>query len=1146
MRNASYGATIKIVGPDNQTTSFVWAFDQPDPVAVPSHGGGDVVRLSRTDALGRKTSYKYDTLGNVIEETIDVSGVSAPDILPLQDKNGAAVSQVITRYTYDPLFSKMTSKTDADGETTFYVYDSPVPVPGLPAGVAVTFSAKATGNLMATVDALQNVTSYTYAGPGQMADGNYGQDYGLGDLMSTTDPRGNTTQFTNYDAYGNLVRFVDATGNHVTTQAFDARSQMLSSKDTFGHHTEYAYDGLGRKVRETWIDDLYPVNNRFNGAPLPGLSPGVSWAEQNVFSFYPSGLVKQSFNGLGQEMEYFYDAGNRLREKVARNVVQADGTQVDIRNQYFYDQDNNLVRQVDYRDAGKPGIVTRNTYDALNRLRKTELLTGPSSAPVGLGATHVVMTADYDLAGNKTASTDHRGNVTTYRYDGLYRLVATQLPVADGTGQPAVVALGYDLAGNKVRQTDANGKVTTFAYDAADRLITVLDPVGNQLTYKYDKNGNIIQETHTTNGVDTYIVAYPEDQFDALNRPGQMDQYVVLGDPTVLGPASLAAGGPGHVKYVTTYTYDVGGRNTMVTISPRGHDSGDHVSGATETVSDGLDRLQSQTVDVGGLDLLTRYTYDANGNVATVQDPQSGDIDLRNTYDGLNRTIRIDYAAAPGDTGPVYETFTFDGNNNTVSHRDRRGIVFATVFDNADRALAESVIESLTHGGQTLTVAAYAYNDLLNTVTVTDARNNSTVTEMDALGRVTLLTDALGQTVRSFYDGVNMVTEIDKQLNLTRYSYDDINRLTLTEEFGTAGAGAPLTTVQTEYRDDRNLLVQTDRRGTQTIQQNDSLGRSIQLSRKHTDLAAAYGADEVVVARHQYDGDGNETLQFDSLGQQSLFVYDGAGRKTDVTDGFGSPVAGTTHYTYDNVGSVLTLKDARVSGAAFDVSYLYDTRYRRISATNGMGETTAYGYDANDNPVSMTVPRGVAAAIDPAHTTTYRYDEMDMLLSVDATGLGGGITRYVYDASRNRIAQQDPNGNLVTFQYDALNRLSDTYQSVAPGNIVAGTTRDGGFGGDSLTALHTHSGYDGNDNQILLIDPEGQRIDMGYDYLDRLVSTTFSGAVAPGLDFQPLSTTYVYGDKVNLTSVQMRKSVGAGIVTEIGTYEFDRLDRLVR
>ena len=276
---------------------------------------------------------------------------------------------------------------------------------------------------------------------------------------------------------------------NLTTQRFDVRGQLLTYQDSFGHHTENAYDGMGRLVRETKIDDLFPQNNQFSGAPIPGLSPGVSWAEQNIYVYLPGGQIQRTFNGLGQETDYFYDGGNRLREQVAVNVLQADGSTTSVRSQYFYDEDSNLVRQVNFRDAGKPGIVTRNTYDDLSRLRKVEILSGSSSSSVGIGSTHVVMTTDYDLVGNKIATTDLHNNVTTYLYDPLYRLVTTRLPVSDGNGHQAEIETGYDLAGDKVMQTDANGNATYLVYDADYRIISSTDPVGKPIIMIFPIDG---------------------------------------------------------------------------------------------------------------------------------------------------------------------------------------------------------------------------------------------------------------------------------------------------------------------------------------------------------------------------------------------------------------------------------------------------------------------------------------------------------------------------------------------------------------------------------------------------------------------------------------------------------------------------------
>src|SRR5205814_5933588 len=135
----------------------------------------------------------------------------------VRDSHGVVVSSVTRHYTYDPIFNKRTSQTDEEGHTTFFILDSPAPLGfTLPAGVVAPLPTGRTGNLLATVDAQGNVTSYHYAGPADITGG----AYGLGDLISVTDPRGEVTKNLAYDANGNLVDIKDAEGNE-TIQVFD-------------------------------------------------------------------------------------------------------------------------------------------------------------------------------------------------------------------------------------------------------------------------------------------------------------------------------------------------------------------------------------------------------------------------------------------------------------------------------------------------------------------------------------------------------------------------------------------------------------------------------------------------------------------------------------------------------------------------------------------------------------------------------------------------------------------------------------------------------------------------------------------------------------------------------------------------------------
>ena len=115
-----YGATIKIVGLFEETTEFVWATDSPDPQAVlsryPNHPAGfDVLLLSKTDPLGRKTEYKYDARGNMLEEKVTFSSGSGQNPLePVKDKLGGPVSFITNTYTYDPIYNKMETHTDPE------------------------------------------------------------------------------------------------------------------------------------------------------------------------------------------------------------------------------------------------------------------------------------------------------------------------------------------------------------------------------------------------------------------------------------------------------------------------------------------------------------------------------------------------------------------------------------------------------------------------------------------------------------------------------------------------------------------------------------------------------------------------------------------------------------------------------------------------------------------------------------------------------------------------------------------------------------------------------------------------------------------------------------------------------------------------
>ncbi|HEX4608629.1 MAG TPA: tandem-95 repeat protein, partial [Urbifossiella sp.] len=1173
----TYGATTEIDAPDGDghagavKTVMVWNMDQPDPSAVPARADGrpDVQLLKTIDPVGRETDYKYDALGNVIAQT--VKAPARAGYAAVTTPTGTIVGSVTTTATYDPLFGRKTSETDAEGHTTFYVYDDtafpaaastggpPPALPPLQNGVALPTPTGLTGNLLATVDAVGDVTRYEYSTAATYAGG-----YGPGDLEKMTDPRGFVTTYR-YDAYGNATQTftqtdpADVSHGVTTTQTFDARSRVVTMTDTFGHHVDYVYDGLDRVQREVQFDDqnaqAYSHSLPEDGDyPLPPTDAGRAWAEETITRYLPEGETAETINGMGQHVLYAYDAANRLISQTTPDIAQADGSTTAIVTTYEYDAGNNATDEYDLRDGpGSTPIHRHTSYDDLNRPVEVDVfgLVGPTIP-------NPVLRTHYDLAGNKQYEIDLHGNRTGYSYDWLFRVTDVLLPL---TGPALTVSpdrhTAYDRVGNVLSQTDADDHATLSTYDAANRLKSQIDPVGNEVDYGYDPSGNVILETHKSplvptiwNGAKqvTYVVATPV--IDGLGRPGEVDQTVYLGDPTA---------GATVVTYTTTYQY-LDSLNTILVTDPRGNDPTNHVSGQTKTAMDGLDRVHTEIVDVGGLNLTTTAIYDQGGNAARVTDP-AGTFDL-NTYDGLGRLI-----TSQDELNPA-EQFFYNGSGQVVKDVDKRGIVFTTTYDALDRVLTQNVREDLSNGGRWLALSTSIYNDALNQVTAKDADGNATVTQYDEIGRPLTVTDPYGNAVVSVYDGVNLVKQTDKNHNVTAYAYDDANRPVRTDEYG--ASSQVMTSAAVEYHDAENQIVNVgpravDGESIRTVRQNDSLGRTISEGVQSASLAAGYGTGTVTLERDQYDGDGNVIASFDAGGNETTSVFDGAGRQVAMTEGANDPaVAATTLYTYDAVGDLVSTKGPRAHAGPsqpfpsdpanpapavyFDTYSTYDVLHRKLTDTDGAGDTTRYAYDAGDDVRAVTDPRG--------NTTLYTYDELGKVLSADethlnaGTGQQGGITYYRYDGNRNKIAQQDANGNLVTHYYDKLNRLTDTYQYLTPGTITGASTRPAQGATPTppqTVARHWQIGYDASGNQTTVTDPKGQVTTMTYDYRDRLATTAYSHFADVAAPFQPLSITYQYDPDNNLTLADETKAGANGNpsspVRERTASTFDALDR---
>ncbi len=1085
-----------------------------------------------TDAATHEYAFNFNTHQTTVLDPLDT-----PTRYTMDQQHGAVTEKrvvlasgdnvTLTRWAFQDGVNDvlMTQTTDPLGRVTTYAYDAKgnpttttIRTTGVPyAGVARANGTSVTevtavdtfdptfGRLTRSQDAEGHVTDYiidpatgnvqsmtTYPGGGVaplVIRNTYATERGLRGLLTTViDPRDKATTYTQFDAWGNATRVIDAEGN-VTTHLFDERSRLRESHDTAGRHRSFAYDELDRVTSITDTTLVQPAD----------IAMASTSDRRTTTAYTPGGQPLSVTNGLGHVTQFQYDALNR--QVLQRDVVNnADGGTETLESVSRYDGNGNRTYRRDPR-----GLEHLFEFDLLNR---------PTVARVN-GQT--IATTTYDAAGNVSTETDLHGHLTVYEYDALYRRILTRLPLA-----PYATTTTFDLAGNILRETDANNAGDTRIYDGVDRLVSHTNVVGIQKRFEYDGAGNRTLDANVTSGLRVHT------DYDGLNRPVRIRQEFT--DPL--------SGAP--VIYTTQIAH-LDAEHTTVTTSPRGVISRQRFNGHDAMIEHTIDAgLEAQCAPApeGPTCLQTTYRYDGNGNVTAEKDSVGGVIDKEIIYDGLNRKI---VELLP--LGARHRVF-YDGNGNISREIDRRGVETITEYDQLDREMRRTLTESISNAGQPVVVMENIFDDQANSLTMRNTNRDETRQQFDALHRPILRVDALDQELRVEWDGVFRTAEVDlvRQIR-TEFDHDALGRTTARRVITAAG---PIT-ARVEHRDSENRRLEIDANATTTtIHQQDPLGRTRRVSKSASALAAAYGAAEFAVEEREYDGHNNLTALIDGNGNRTTYSYDGGDRQVRITEGAGSLQAAVSTMTYDRADNVLTIKDARVHGRSFDVRYTYDVRNRKVLAEDGTGAVAAYQYDQDDRLVSVTEPNSATSR------TGYAYDEFGAVLAIDETRGGvGGVTRFLYDAQRNRIAQQDANGNLTTYRHDALNRITDMLQHGIAGSLDDARPRSAGAGGDEATARRWQYGYDSGGNQTRIVDAAAQIVLKEYDALNREVRRTYSNHqrdAAGDIVFpQPGRIEYAYDANGNLTRVDEIKLVSAGLSeTETTLYDYDPLDRMVR
>ena len=1004
----------------------------------------------------RITNFGYDRNGNrtaEIRENVISVRVNGGDI-------ETVTGQSIIRYEYNGL-GKITRKTQATGDTTTYSFDTmgrlveesdPAFLDQTTNEVRSrrTYAYDGTGNLTRTVQGDRG-----YAGAFRTTRYYYGSS---GRLRATVDATGGQVNYE-HDAAGNVVQEIrvratsdgtmvteakltvrDLAGRVVSQgmgrwngsgwdrgdvqqTAYNAYGEISQRGTNGGWQEQFAYDRAGRLFRSNAGDGVwrYFVHDRLGNQTAVIESEGTSIHGETLdgmLSYATQGfadtLGRQYIDGINTTLTVYDRRGQATRTiqtnrelNDPRYLMNGQGGYVDLETARGYTAFGEVAWERDAR-----GYSTHMSYNTMGRMlwrQRPEVdVTAENGVTRRVNPTEFF---SYDMAGRAVASRDARGALTTRTllsgtgYDGSEALVVRET-TADGASTTRL----YNQFLEQTVSIDGLGRSTRMDYDAVGRLVQVTRPSGQSDHYAYDVLGQRTRHWNSHYG-----------EANAERTDYDMQGRVI---------AQVSAGASEGIADVTTTTY--AWSSTLATTG-MGTFGGwvattTYANGRTSIAHGDLYGRTVRSVDLGGNE--ASFTFDLAGRMTMRWDGVAGngsatDYHYYNTglVAAISRGQDLSWIApnSPGMSWSYERTsYGYDAaGNRTVELR----------------ALQEGQWQN--EGGGYHNGYEYEYNDNWVYSERQEVKQHATV-EYDALGRMTRWFEGGGggrstasldyqydengnirRSLANFYSLNGHDNGITPAAQDYWYRYDALNRVTMAKG---------------QLSGDRIVLgytgvgYQYDRAG-QRVGTSRTIGASAWVYNPYgydNELGSGQGSTTVVyydaeqretygydtdgrltsvrIATQGYDDNGDGTVTASAMGKAELkavFGYDGAGRQVSQTDylydgdtngtvawqrstGFnarGQVVSETTWQRQGNDTIRTTTTNNYGSGANYALGSITSSSsatYKNNSYQYDATTTNVYGWHAGAVLSSTTYKQSDQSA----RTSSYYYDQQGQLSSV--------------------------------------------------------------------------------------------------------------------------------------------------------------------
>lgn len=883
----------------------------------------------------------------------------------------------------------------------------------------------------------QSVQRYTLPGStsSSIVTNQYSYD-DKGNLLSRILPNGQSVIYTYSPDYNLLLTKThrqDASttiieSNTLTADKKSVATSVVTSNGTTMSKSEYTYDSKGRvTATKVYSDAIHYAQQEFSyseksaqpterkvlnvKAADGSLTPGSPGNPDGVIveksTYNDRGLQTSLTDGNGNVTTIAYDDAGRIK-----TVTHPDGAYAS----YTYSlTPQNGFNSVIYQDEGGNQYLYK--YDLFGRLVEV-FDTTINKALINKtydGLSNLCLEVKRSLAG-----ADQR---TYYHHDLEGRLLETGILNIDNSRTP-LESFTYKDGTNQVvhtvyGQTDAPTTTTTTTMDSMGYVTREDHTLGSSIytdTYINDYLGNCTQYksayTASIGGAFTTRTAY-----DYAGRTVKVTDAL---------------------NQTTAYSYDWQGNQISVT-DPKG-------TVATNDY-DAMGRLiqTTQPIDASSAGM-SRYSYDPNGNITSIQVKLSADPERwsRVEYNYNSRNMLTQTASHADDSVVYYTQYYYDVMGNSLR-----------MYTGLTTPLIISGLDQISGGSESYSTTKYTYDRFGNPLTMTDALGKTETNTYDLTGNVLTKTDRNGSASSYIYDvrgrllNRSTVPISGKALNTT-YTYA-LNGKTLSVSDGT-------TTTGFVYDAWGRLIRETTGTTVKTYSYNSGgLRTSFALTQDGTSrLSNSYTYDALgrltnvigsgATASYTYDANGNQSKVTYGNGVEEVFTYNKANLVTQVRNSKGSAVLSQYDYTYDLAGQQLSKSDhtGKVTNYTYDDlgQLLSESQVKNSIALSQLG----YQYDASFNRSSKT---------ENSSSLDYQYDLNNRLTSTN----GGEVNSFTYAdngtlLSWNRTELILPDSTVLPavscdYSYDAENKLTSvtgtnsTTYAYAPNGLRTGKTVDG-------------------------------------------------------------------------------------------------------